>query len=312
MGIRIILQYTNQWHKKKYWPHILSLQLRFKRWFAVITVHVTTDSSERGVDATSMFEIHHPGSNQIENLTDVEHHTHDGRHHHDVGENGLLGGPGYVAVHQIRAGLDITLDLPGQLEAVIDVVEQVEKSDLKGGLDEEAHQVSPPQAAMLLSRVVVQSRVLAVLGSVLALTFFPVGHMQHHHEGRASDEDQLESPEANVGDGEVVIVADVGATGLAGVAVEVCLVIAPDALGGHHEDQHPEDEDHCQPDTSEGGGVLVDSIEKTLQKLPVHGFSFDWLLVTLEVQKSVFKRCRGKLGSLTQQQREKDLAMQLK
>lgn len=97
------------------------------------------DLSRRGLDAASLFEVHHPGSNQIENLTDVEHHTHDGRSHHEVGENGLLGGPGYVAVHQIRTGTDITLDLPGQLEAVVDVVKHVEKRDLKGGLDEEAY-----------------------------------------------------------------------------------------------------------------------------------------------------------------------------
>lgn len=97
---------------------------------------------------------------------------------------------------------------------------------------------------MLLARVVVQPSVLAVLGSVLAFPLFPVGHMQHHHEGRAGNEDQLESPEADVGDGEEVIVADVGATWLAGVAVEVSLVVAPDPLSSHHEDQHPENKDH--------------------------------------------------------------------
>lgn len=80
------------------------------------------------------------------------------------------------------------MGLPGQLEAV-DVVEPVEESDLKRGLGKEAHQVSPPQAAMLLAWVVVQPRVLAVLGSVLAFPLFPVGHVQHHHEGRAGDED---------------------------------------------------------------------------------------------------------------------------
>lgn len=191
-----------------------------------------------------MFEGHDPESDQIENLTDVKHHTQDGRPHHEVGENGLLSGPRYVAVHQIGTGTDVTLDLPGQLEAVIDVVQQVEKRDLKGGLNEEAHQVSPPQTTMLLARVVVQPSVLAMLGSVFAFPLFPVGHVQHHHEGGTGDEDELESPETNVGDWEEEVVADVGATRLAGVAVKVSLVITPDPLGSHHIDQHPEDEDH--------------------------------------------------------------------
>lgn len=70
----------------------------------------------------SVFETHCPRGNQIEDLADVEHHAHDGSPHHEVGEDGLLGGPRYIAVHQIGAGLYITLHLPGQLEAVVDVV----------------------------------------------------------------------------------------------------------------------------------------------------------------------------------------------
>uniref|UniRef100_A0A3B4Z0J4 Uncharacterized protein n=1 Tax=Stegastes partitus TaxID=144197 RepID=A0A3B4Z0J4_9TELE len=81
---------------------------------------------------------------------------------------------------------------------------------------------------------------------------------------------ELKGPETYVGDGEEVVIADVGASGLASVAVKVPLVVAPDPLGSHHEDQHPEDEDHRQPDPSEGSGVLVDSTEKTLEELPIH------------------------------------------
>lgn len=66
--------------------------------------------------------------------------------------------------------------------------------------------------------------------------------MQHHHEGGAGDEDQQERPQADVGDGEEVVVADVGAAWLAGVALTVFLVIAPDPLSSHAEDQHAEDE----------------------------------------------------------------------
>lgn len=231
--------------------------------------------------AASVPEIYEPQSNQIENLANVEHHTHDGRPHHEVGENGLLRGPGYVAVHKIWTGIDVALDLPGQFEAVVDVVEQVEESDLEASFDEEAHQVGPPKTAMLLARVVVKTSVLSVLGSVLAFPFFPVGHVQHHHEGRTGDEDELKGPEANVGDGEEVIIADIGASRLTGVAIEMSLVVTPDPLGGHHVDQHPEDEDHRQPDPSEGSGVLVDSTEKALEKLPIHEFCFDLLCLSL-------------------------------
>uniref|UniRef100_A0A8D3BG31 Uncharacterized protein n=1 Tax=Scophthalmus maximus TaxID=52904 RepID=A0A8D3BG31_SCOMX len=94
---------------------------------------------------------------------------------------------------------------------------------------------------------------------------------------------------ADVGDGEEVIVADVGAARLAGVAVKVPLVVAPDALGGHHEDHHPEDEDHRQPDASEGSGVFVDSTEKALEKLPIHEVSVDSVPLTFDCfEGSVF------------------------
>ena len=100
----------------------MSLQLWFKRWLAAINVHVRADPARLGAQGALNFESYQPGSNQIENLTDVEHYTHDGRPHHEVCEDGLLSGTRYVAVHQIRTGADITLDLPGQLEAVVDVV----------------------------------------------------------------------------------------------------------------------------------------------------------------------------------------------
>lgn len=196
------------------------------------------------MNVAPLFKIHHPQSDHVEDLTEVEHHADGGRPHHEVGEDGLLGGSGYVTVHQVGTGLDVTLDLPGQLEAVVDVVEQVQEGDLSGRLDEEADQVGPPETPVLLAWIVVQTLVRAVLGLVLAFPLLPVGHVQHHHEGRAGDKNQLQCPQANVGDGEVVVVADVSATGLAGVAVEVSLVIAPDPLSSHHEDQDPENEDH--------------------------------------------------------------------
>lgn len=243
-----------------------------KRGFATIAAHVggCLDLPRGRVVASPILPTQDTSSNQIEDLTNVEHPAQHRGPHHEVGENRLLSGPGYVAVHQVGAGTGVTLDFPGQFEAVVDVVEQVEEQHLEGGLGEEAQQVRPPQAAMLLAWVVVQPGILAVLGFVLAFPFFPVGHVQHHHEGGAGDEDQLERPQANVGDGEEVVVADVGAAWLTGVALKVSLVVAPDPLGGHDEDQHAEDKDHRQPDASEASGILVDSAEKTFKKLPIH------------------------------------------
>lgn len=216
------------------------------RRLATITALVGTcvELSAGCVVAAPIRAIHHPSSNQIEDLADVEHHAQHRGAHHEVGENGLLSGPGYVAVHQVGTGTGGALDFPGQLEAVVDVVEQVEEQHLKGGLGEEAQQVRPPQTTVLLARVVVQPGALAVLGFVLAFPLFPVGHVQHHHEGGAGDEDQLERPQANVGDGEEEVVADVGTAWLAGVALKVSLVVAPDPLSGHDEDQRTKDEDH--------------------------------------------------------------------
>uniref|UniRef100_A0A672UE07 Uncharacterized protein n=1 Tax=Strigops habroptila TaxID=2489341 RepID=A0A672UE07_STRHB len=90
-------------------------------------------------------------------------------------------------------------------------------------------------------------------------------------EGRTSDKDELQGPEADVGDGEEVVIADIGAARLPCVAVKVLLLVSPHALGRHHIDQHAEDKDHGEPDAAEGCGVLVDPTEQRLQRLPIHG-----------------------------------------
>lgn len=105
---------------------------------------------------------------------------------------------------------------------------------------------------------------------MLALTIFAVGHMKRHKERWAGDKDQLQSPEASVSDGVVVVVAHIVATGLPGVAVKVLLLVAPDLLASHQEDQKPEDEDDCEPDATKRRGVLVHPTEETLKESPVH------------------------------------------
>lgn len=77
------------------------------------------DLSGGCVVAAPILVIHHPSSNQVEDLTDVEPHAQHQSAHYEVGENGLLSGPGYVAVHQVGTGTGVSLDLSGQLEAAV-------------------------------------------------------------------------------------------------------------------------------------------------------------------------------------------------
>uniref|UniRef100_A0A8C3EJV5 Uncharacterized protein n=1 Tax=Corvus moneduloides TaxID=1196302 RepID=A0A8C3EJV5_CORMO len=95
--------------------------------------------------------------------------------------------------------------------------------------------------------------------------------MHEDQEGRTRHQDELQGPEADVGDGEEVVEADVGAARLPRVAIKVLVVIAPDPLGRHQVDQQAEDEDEGEPDAAKGCGVLVDASEELLERPPVHG-----------------------------------------
>ena len=211
-----------------------------------------------------------PLGDKVYDLTDVEHNAEGRGAHHEVGEDLLLCGVADVAVHLIGAWADLTLDQPGQVEAVIDFVEDVEEGDLDARLDEETKQVGPPEAAVPLPCVLVQLVLVAVHG-ILTFAFIAIRHMHHHHEGRAGDEDELQGPQADVGDGEVVVVTDVSTAGLLGVAVKVLLLIAPHAFCRHHVHHYPEHKHHREPDTTKCRGVLIHPTQEGLEGLPIHG-----------------------------------------
>uniref|UniRef100_A0A8C2U3H6 Uncharacterized protein n=1 Tax=Coturnix japonica TaxID=93934 RepID=A0A8C2U3H6_COTJA len=90
-------------------------------------------------------------------------------------------------------------------------------------------------------------------------------------QGGTSDKDELQSPQADVGNGEEVVIADIGAAWLACIAVKVLLLIPPDTFSCHHIDQDTEDKDHGEPDATKGSGIFVDPTEQPLQCFPIHG-----------------------------------------
>uniref|UniRef100_A0A4W3HJC8 Uncharacterized protein n=1 Tax=Callorhinchus milii TaxID=7868 RepID=A0A4W3HJC8_CALMI len=92
-------------------------------------------------------------------------------------------------------------------------------------------------------------------------------------QGGCGDEDELQGPQPNVRDGEVMVITDVSAPGLLRVTVKVFLVISPHLLRCHHVHQHPEDEDYGQPDPSESCRISVHATEDALQCFPVHDVS---------------------------------------
>lgn len=120
---------------------------------------------------------------------------------------------------------------------------------------------------------------------MLALTIFSVGYMECHKKGWAGDKDQLESPESSVGNWVVVVVADIVTTRLLGVAIKVLLLVTPDLLTGHQEDQKSEDENDGEPNATKCSGVLVHPTKEALKKGPVHGVVLDVRLDHLEKKK---------------------------
>uniref|UniRef100_A0A3Q1II87 Uncharacterized protein n=1 Tax=Anabas testudineus TaxID=64144 RepID=A0A3Q1II87_ANATE len=76
-------------------------------------------------------------------------------------------------------------------------------------------------------------------------------------------------PEADMGDGEGLVVADVLATRLLGVAFEGGLLISPGRFHRSTQHQDSEDEEDRQPDLSPSSRVGLDLVQQTTQSTPV-------------------------------------------
>uniref|UniRef100_A0A8D1FRT8 Uncharacterized protein n=1 Tax=Sus scrofa TaxID=9823 RepID=A0A8D1FRT8_PIG len=107
----------------------------------------------------------------------------------------------------------------------------------------------------------------------------------HSYQGGRADEEELQHPVADVGDGEGLVVAHVGAAWLGSVTLEVRLLIAPHRLARQAQDEDAEDEQDRQPDLAHHGRVLLDLVQQLLKEAPVaHG---SWASVCRETGDTV-------------------------
>uniref|UniRef100_A0A8C4I5H8 Uncharacterized protein n=1 Tax=Dicentrarchus labrax TaxID=13489 RepID=A0A8C4I5H8_DICLA len=89
--------------------------------------------------------------------------------------------------------------------------------------------------------------------------------MHGNQKGRSGDQDELECPEADVGDGEEVVIADTVATRLLGVASETGLLVTPNALCCNHQNQDTENEQDRKPDATDACGVSVHTADDSIK-----------------------------------------------
>ena len=233
------------------------------------------------------------GEAQVVDLHEVEEQRHAGHGQHEDDEDGLLRGPGDVAVHRVGAGGLAALVHGPQLEAVQEVLGH-DEGHLEQGFEDDVEHVGAQQlplqahAALLvahqlfgLAGLLRQPRLLPVRPRFPHLVLLPLLLLHAHQvqdvsqvdERGRGHEDDLQHPEAHVGDGEGDVVAHVLATGLLCVAGEARLLVAPHLLGGGAEDEDAEDEEHGEPHLAHHGGMLLGIFQELAQQVPVpHGY----------------------------------------
>lgn len=92
------------------------------------------------------------------------------------------------------------------------------------------------------------------------------------HKAGGGDEDDLQDPEAEVGDGEGAVIAGILAARLLRVTGEARQLITPDPLCGCPQHQDAEDEEDGEPDLPHHCGVLLGILQQPAQQAPVpHG-----------------------------------------
>lgn len=218
-----------------------------------------------------------PVDNQVENLNDVQEQGHTGHDQHEEDEDGLLCRPGHEALYSVGTWVSCAFNF-GHHHETIQVVLPGYETGLQQDLHDHAGHVTGQQAALNVHFPLVvgvfgpfASWTLGLVLELLPQLFLLVDDVQDMseiHERWRGHEDDLEGPEADVGYWESVVVADVCAAGLFGVADHFRLFISPHLFCTCSENHDPEDEQDRHPHLPDDRGVGLHLVQQLGEETP--------------------------------------------
>lgn len=94
--------------------------------------------------------------------------------------------------------------------------------------------------------------------------------VDHEHDGGCGDHDNLEGPEADVGQWRELVEAHVWTARLIRIAFEFTLFVRVNAITDARDDDDTKDDEESDPELADQRRVLVDLLQPAFNEMPRH------------------------------------------